>query len=222
MDDTGSRPRGFATDRPPDAIRRYSEAERLTHWAVALLYLALFFSGLALFHPFFFWISGLFGSPTLMRILHPFFGLALAVFFFTYASRLWRDNLLLPSDRRWLRGMVGYMNGKDETPVEGKYNAGQKLMYWSMIASVVGLLLSGLVIWRPYLAPSFGLGARRAAGAIHAIFAFIMFVGIGIHVYAALWTRGSMRAMTRGWVTRTWARYHHPGWYEKMVGKDVR
>jgi formate dehydrogenase subunit gamma len=214
-------PQAFATERPPDAIRRYSEAERLTHWAVALLYLWLFFSGLALFHPYFFWISALFGSPTMMRILHPFFGVALAVLFFAYASRLWRDNLILASDRRWLRGMIAYMNGKDETPVEGKYNAGQKLMYWSMIACVAALLLSGLVLWRPYLAPSFGLPARRAAALIHAVVAFVMFVGIGVHVYAALWTRGSMRAMTRGWVTRTWARYHHPGWYEKTVGKDA-
>ncbi len=211
--------RGFATDRPPDAIRRYSEAERLTHWAVALLYVALFASGLALFHPFFFWISALFGSPTTMRILHPFLGVSLAVLFFAYASRLWRDNLLLPSDRIWLRRMPGYMNGKDETPVEGKYNAGQKLMYWSMIAFVAGLLLTGLVIWRPYLAPSFGMTARRTAGLLHAVFGFVMFVGIGVHFYAAVWTRGSMRAMTRGWVTRTWARYHHPGWYRRMTGK---
>jgi formate dehydrogenase subunit gamma len=213
--------RAFATARPRDAIRRYSEGERLTHWAVALAYVLLFLSGLALFHPFFFWLSALFGSPTLMRILHPFIGVALAVLFLAYASRLWRENLLVESDKRWLRGAMAYMNGRDETPVEGKYNAGQKLMYWSMIVCVVALLVSGVVLWRPYFAPSFGLTARRAAGVVHAIFAFVMFVGIGIHVYAAVWTRGAMRAMTRGWVTRRWARYHHPGWYEKVVREDA-
>jgi formate dehydrogenase subunit gamma len=212
----------FATERPPDAIRRYSEVERLTHWAVALAYVLLFLSGLALFHPFFFWLSALFGTPTLMRILHPFIGVALAVLFLAYASQLWRENVLVGSDRRWLRGAMAYMNGRDETPVEGKYNAGQKLMYWSMIVCVLALLLSGIVLWRPWFADAFGLTARRAAGVVHAIFAFIMFVGIGIHVYAALWTRGAMRAMTRGWVTRTWARYHHPGWYERVVRKEPR
>lgn len=212
----------FATARPPDAIRRYSEAERLTHWAVALAYVALFLSGLALFHPFFFWISSLFGSAAFMRILHPFIGAALAVLFGAYAARLWRENLLSPSDRVWLRNMSGYMTGREEVRVEGKYNAGQKLMYWSMIVCIVGLLLSGLVIWRPYFAPEFSLVARRAAAVIHAIFAFIMFVGIGIHVYAAIWTRGAMRAMTQGWVTPRWARYHHPGWYRRVAGKDVQ
>jgi formate dehydrogenase subunit gamma len=212
----------FATRRPPDAIRRYSEAERLTHWAVAIAYVALFLSGLALFHPFFYWISALFGGGSLMRILHPFLGVALAVLFAAYAARLVRENRFEAGDRRWLRGMGGYMSGHDEVRVEGKYNAGQKLMYWSMIVSVLALLLSGLVIWRPYFAPAFELTTRRAAAVVHVVFAFIMFVGIGIHIYAAIWTRGSMRAMTQGWVSRRWARYHHPGWYEKMVRKEAR
>jgi glycosyltransferase involved in cell wall biosynthesis len=56
---------------------------------------------------------------------------------------------------------------------------------------------------------------------LHAAMAFVMFVGIGIHVYAAYWTKGSIRAMTRGTVTRAWARFHHPGWYAKLVGKDA-
>ena len=215
------RPNGFATSRPPDAIRRYSEAERLTHWAVALAYLALFLSGLALFHPFFYWTSALFGSAALMRILHPFIGVALAILFFAYAVRLVQDNRFSESDRHWLRNMTAYMSGREEARVEGKYNAGQKLMYWSMIVSIAALLVTGIFMWRPYFAPFFTLPVRRFMAVFHAIFAFIMFVGIRIHVYAAVWTRGSMRAMTQGWVTRRWARYHHPGWYEKVVGKDA-
>ncbi|HYG66316.1 MAG TPA: formate dehydrogenase subunit gamma, partial [Anaeromyxobacteraceae bacterium] len=164
-------------------------------------------------------ISGLFGGGTMMRILHPFIGVALGVLFALYAIPLVKDNRILASDRRWLRGMFGYINGREEVPVEGKYNAGQKIMFWSMVVSVLALLLSGLVIWRPYIAPEFGLTARRAASVIHVVFAFIMFVGIGIHIYAAVWTRGSMRAMTRGWVSRRWARYHHPGWYARITGK---
>jgi formate dehydrogenase subunit gamma len=218
------RPKGhaFATARPPDAIRRYSEAERLTHWAVALAYVLLFVSGLALFHPFFYWMSAIFGSPQLMRVVHPFLGVALAVLFLAYAARLWRENLISKSDRRWLGGAWEYMNGRDEVRVEGKYNAGQKLMYWSMVLVIPALLLSGIVLWRPWFAPSFSLGARRAAAIVHVVSAFVMFIGIGIHVYAAVWTKGSMRAMTQGWVTRRWARYHHPGWYERVAGnKDV-
>jgi formate dehydrogenase subunit gamma len=203
-------------------IPRYSQAERLTHWAVALGYVALFLSGLALFHPFFYWTSALFGGGALMRIIHPFLGAAFAVLFYAYALRLVRDNLPLPSDRRWIAGMLDYMAKRGEAvPVEGKYNAGQKAMFWSMVATIALLLATGLLMWRPYFAPGVPLGLRRVANLVHAVMAFIMFVGIGVHVYAAFWTKGSMRAMTRGTVSRAWARFHHPGWYARMVGKDA-
>jgi formate dehydrogenase subunit gamma len=210
--------------QPPRAdaglVPRYTQRERLTHWAVALAYVALFLSGLALFHPFFYWLSALFGGGALMRVIHPFLGAAFAILFFAYALPLWGANRLLPSDRVWLRGMFRYMNrAGEDVPVEGKFNAGQKLMYWSMIAVIAALLVTGLFMWRPYFAPLLAAAARRSAGLIHAAVAFVMFVGIGIHVYAAYWTKGSIRAMTRGTVTRAWARFHHPGWYAKIAGK---
>jgi formate dehydrogenase subunit gamma len=202
-------------------LARYSHGERLTHWAVALAYVVLFLSGLALFHPFFYWTTELFGGGAFMRVIHPFLGVAFAVLFYVYALRLVRDNLLVPSDRKWIAGMVGYMNRRGEdVPVEGKYNAGQKLMYWSMIVVIAILLVTGILMWRPYFAPGFPLGLRRFANVLHAVMAFVMFIGIGVHVYAAYWTKGSMRAMTRGTVSRAWARAHHPGWYARLVGKD--
>jgi formate dehydrogenase subunit gamma len=212
----------FATTRPRDAVLRYSPAERLTHWAVALAYILLFLSGLAMFHPFFWWISALFGSGALMRVLHPFIGVVLAALFLAYAARLWRENLLSTDDRRWLGNAMRYINGDDEARVEGKYNAGQKVMYWSMVVVIPVLLLSGIALWRPWFAPALSLGTRRVAALVHVISAFVMFVGIGIHVYAALWTRGSMRAMTQGWVSARWARYHHPGWYERVSASTTR
>jgi formate dehydrogenase subunit gamma len=206
----------------PNLIPRYTHAERLTHWAVAVLYVALFLSGLALFHPFFFWTSALFGGAAFMRVIHPFLGVALAVVFYAYALRLWRDNLFVASDGKWIRSMFRYMNRTGEdVPVEGKYNAGQKYMYWSMILVIAGLLVTGILIWRPYFAPSIAAPVKRASGLIHAVLAFIMFVGIGVHIYAAYWTKGSIRAMTRGTVTRAWARFHHPGWYARTTGKDA-
>jgi formate dehydrogenase subunit gamma len=205
--------------RDPNLLERYSAASRLAHWAVAIAYVLLFLSGLALFHPYFYWLSLVWGGGAFMRIMHPFLGVALAVLFFFYALRLWRDNLLVPSDREWLDKMLDYMNKKAEVRVEGKYNAGQKLMYWSMVPIIAVLLLTGIVLWQPYFAPSFSTGLRRAAGLLHAIASFIMFVGIGVHVYAAYWTKGSIRSMVRGTVSAAWARFHHPAWYREVTEK---
>jgi formate dehydrogenase subunit gamma len=210
--------------RRRDLLVRYGHGERLTHWGVAIAYVFLFLSGLALFHPFFFWTSALFGGGPLMRVLHPFCGVVLALLFYPYAARLGRDNRMTPGDWVWVRHMFAYINKHEakEVPPAGKYNAGQKLMYWSMILFIAVLLVTGVIMWQPYFAPSFSAVTRTAAGVLHAVCAFVMFVGIGIHVYAAYWTKGSMKAMTRGTVTRAWARMHHPGWYAEMTGKDGR
>jgi formate dehydrogenase subunit gamma len=52
---------------------------------------------------------------------------------------------------------------------------------------------------------------------IHAATAFVLIVGIIVHIYAALWVKGSIRAMTRGTVTLGWARKHHPRWFRESI-----
>ncbi len=201
-------------------ILRYRVPERLTHWAIAIDFIFLFTSGLAMFHPFFYWLAGLFGGGQFMRFLHPLAGVLLVLLFYPYASRLGRDNRWLPADTQWVRHMFAYMR-KEHVPIDShKYNGGQKLMYWSMVPIIALLFLTGILVWQPWFAPSFSAGTRRVGGLLHAIAAFIMFIGIGIHWYAAYWTKGSVRAMVRGWVTPAWARFHYPAWYRDVTGKD--
>lgn len=203
--------------KDPNLIRRYSTGARLTHTAVAIAYVYLFLTGLALFHPAFYWLAAFSGGGELMRILHPWVGVGLGVFFLGYALTLWRDNLLKKNDGAWLGTMFRYMRKEHEgIPEQGKYNAGQKVLFWSMLLFVTALLLSGLVVWQPYFAPSFTAQMRMLASVVHAITAFLMFIGIGIHIYAAIWTKGSIKAITQGTVTRAWARYHHPAWAREV------
>jgi formate dehydrogenase subunit gamma len=204
-----------------DQLQRHSNASRIAHWAVAIVFVFLFLSGLALFHPFFYWLAFVFGGGTLMRFIHPLAGAALVILFYPYALSHLRDNRWLPADGQWVRHMFAYMR-KDHADVgeTGKYNAGQKMMFWSMLPIIAVLAVTGVMLWQPWFAPAFSAGARRVAGLVHAVAAFVMFVGIGVHVYAAIWTRGSIDAMIRGTVSRAWARFHHPGWYREVAGKD--
>ncbi len=202
-----------------DLILRHPVGERVTHWSVAIAFVILFLSGLAMFHPFFFWLSLLFGSGQFMRFLHPLAGVALAVLFYPYAVRVWNDNRWLPADSAWVRNMFAFMRKEYHAEGTGKYNGGQKLMFWSMVPIIALLFVTGITIWQPWFAPRFSPGIRRVAGLLHATCAFIMFVGIGIHWYAAYWTRGSIQAMVRGTVTRAWAQFHHPVWYAEISRK---
>ena len=209
------------TDKQGDLILRHPVGERIAHWAVAIVFVFLFLSGLAMFHPFFFWLSFLFGEGQFMRFIHPIAGVALVLLFYPYAAQVWKDNRWRPADSAWVKHMWGFMRKEFHAADTGKYNAGQKLMFWSMVPIIAALLLTGIALWQPWFAPAFSPTLRRVAGLLHAICAFIMFVGIGVHWYAAYWTRGAVRAMVRGTVTRAWAKFHHPVWYREVTGKDA-
>ena len=205
---------------PDGRILRHGHTERVVHWAIAITFMFLFLSGLAMFSPLFFWLSAVFGGGQFMRFLHPIAGIVLVVLFYPYAWRLRADNHWTAVDSNWVENMTAYMRKEAHLPDTGKYNAGQKLMYWSMIPVIAVLLVTGIALWQPWFAPAFSAGTRRVAGLVHAVMAFVMFIGIGVHWYAAYWTKGSIRSMVRGTVSRAWAKFHHPGWYRQLTGKD--
>jgi len=201
-------------------IRRYDANERLVHWIVAILFILLTASGLAFFHPAFWFLSVLLGGGTWARILHPFIGVLMFVFFFVMAMRYWGDNKIQPYDREWGKRLSDVINNRDDNlPPIDKYNVGQKQLFWTMVVTMVLLIVSGIMMWRPYFAGAFPIPLIRIAAVVHMLSAFVLIVGIIVHVYAALfWVRGSLRAMTRGTVSRAWAKHHHPLWYRRMTG----
>lgn len=201
-------------------IQRYTAMERSTHWVVAIAFILAALSGLALFHPAFFFLTNLFGGGPWTRILHPFIGVLMFLSFIVLAVRFWSLNRITPADREWRRRIKDVLRNRDQgLPEVGKYNAGQKYLFWVMVICVPLLLLSGFVIWQPWFAPIFPIVLLRIAVVVHALAAWIMILGIVVHVYAAIWVRGTIRAMTRGTVTEAWARHHHRAWYRQMTGK---
>jgi formate dehydrogenase subunit gamma len=211
MNDTTSDPRRRT-------IERYTPNERTNHWIVAIVFILTAFSGLALFHPALFWLSALLGGGTWTRILHPFLGLLMAVFFALLAVALWRFNKMEPRDWQWLRQGREVLNNREaHAPEVGRYNGGQKLLFFVLVVSILGLLLSGIVIWRQYFSMYFSIGAIRIAAVVHAISAFVLICAIVVHIYAAFWVKGSIAAMTRGTVTPGWAWKHHRAWFREKI-----
>lgn len=201
-------------------IQRYSAGERSNHWFTAICFVLLALSGLALFHPAFFWLASLFGGGPWTRILHPFVGLAMFVSFLLLAWRMARDNRMTAADRQWLGKYKDVLANREENlPEVGKYNGGQKLLFHVLVLCMIGLLLSGIVIWRAYFSLYFPVGVVRAASVLHALCAFGMICAIIVHVYAAIWVKGSVRAMVRGTVTPGWAWKHHRAWFREVSRK---
>ena len=201
-------------------VRRYDANERLNHWSVAILFVLLAASGLAFFHPAFWFLSGLLGGGTWARILHPFLGVLMFVLFSIMAIRYWDDNKIKPYDREWGKRLSDVIGNRDhDLPQIDKYNLGQKWLFWVMVVTMTLLVVSGVVIWRPYFAEAFHINVIRIAAVIHAVSAFILILGIIVHIYAGVfWVVGSLRAMTRGTVSHAWARHHHALWHRRVSG----
>ena len=207
----------------PKLIERYEPADRINHWVVAITFLLLAASGLALFHPSLFFLSNVLGGGPWTRILHPFLGVVMFVAFAALALRFWRHNIVDECDEQWLKQWRDVINKREaQLPESGRYNAGQKVLFWVMVACLLVLLLSGLVIWQPYFAPWFNITAVRIAVVLHAIAAFLLILGIIVHIYAAIWVKGSVRAMIRGYVTAAWAKQHHRAWYKELTSARPR
>ena len=209
----------------PVAVRRYRAFTRLNHWVMALSMILLILSGFALFEPSLFFLTGIFGGGQTARWLHPFLGLVLFLSFLSMFIQLWRLNLPAREDGKWLANLDAVIKGEEERlPELGKYNAGQKVVFWGMAGLILVMLVTGAMMWVEYVplwaeyAPALAtIPARRIALALHALAAFGTVMILIVHIYAAFWTRGTLSAMTRGTVSGGWAFRHHRKWFRELA-----
>ena len=88
--------------------------------------------------------------------------------------------------------------------------------FWIAALSLAVLLVTGFMFWRPWFAPFFPISLMRVAVLLHSIAAVALIASIIVHVYAAIWVKGTVRAMTRGTVSDEWAKANHPLWREEV------
>jgi formate dehydrogenase subunit gamma len=199
--------------RPREVIIRYTKANRINHWITAICFVLLLLSGLSMFHPMLFFLSGLFGGGQWTRAVHPWIGCVLLLSYIGMIIQFWRANLPERSDVEWMKSITHVLQNEEETvPPVGRNNAGQKFVFWSMALLVPVLFFSGLVIWEVYFGEATSIPVQRAAVLIHSLAAIAAILIWITHVYAAIWVRNSVRAMTQGYVTPGWAWRHHRKW----------
>lgn len=203
-------------------LLRYTAGDRTNHWLTVLFFLGAGLSGLAFFHPSLFFLSHLFGGGPWARILHPFMGVLMALCFVVMFFRFRHHNHMTDLDKRWLKQAPELIRTSDESrmPPVGRYNAGQKIVFWVMSFSLLVLVVTGFMFWQPWFADAFPIPLRRVAVLLHAFSATVLILTVIVHIYAAIWVRGTLRAMTRGTVTEGWARQNHPLWHRELTDKQ--
>ncbi len=200
-------------------LLRYTPSERANHWLTAILFFLTALSGLAFFEPLYYPLTLLFAGGVWTRIIHPFFGVVMLISFAVMYANFRKLNVMTPADWEWLHHVREMVNSDDRNmPEAGKFNGGQKLLFWLLAVCMALLFLSGIVIWRAYFSFLFPIWLIRFASVVHAALAAIMIGLILFHIYAAIWTRESIGAMLYGRVRRAWAKQHHPAWFREMIG----
>jgi formate dehydrogenase subunit gamma len=204
-------------------VPRYSALQRVNHWLAAILFVLLTLSGLAMFYPWLYFFSAFFGGGQATRFLHPWFGVGLVVSFFFLAVQFVRNNIPNRDDVKWMRNFRKVMtNDHENLPELGKYNAGQKGVYWSQTFLILALLITGIMIWDQYFYGWTSTPTKRVALLVHSLAAVSAIAMIIVHIYAGIWIKGTGRAMTRGSVTGGWAYLHHRKWLRRVIAQEIR
>ena len=223
--DGDPRPLHHAKSEAPEVmyVPRYTGVQRVNHWITAILFTLLTLSGLAMFTPYLFSLTGLFGGGQATRAIHPWFGVALAVSFFFLFVRFWRLNIPNKDDVEWTKHIGDVVTNRDDRlPELGKYNAGQKGVFWGQTALIAVMFVTGLIIWNTYFGGYTTIETQRWALLAHSLAAVIAIAIIVVHIYAGIWVRGTGRAMVRGTVTGGWAYRHHRKWFRQIAGGKAR
>jgi len=201
---------------PNNRVLRYNFRERMIHWSAAVSYVYLLLTGLAFWSPWLSWIAVVLGGGWVSARLHPWAGLI-----FTFAVLLmyaqWADQMHeTPADKAWWAAMNHYISNEDEqVPPAGRFNGGQKFLFWSFFWCGILLLLSGVVLWYPVQFPA---AVRLVAIFIHPVAALITIGLFMLHVYmGTAYERGAFGSVIRGDVSRAFAMRHHRTWFEDLV-----
>jgi formate dehydrogenase subunit gamma len=127
-----------------------------------------------------------------------------------------RDNLPNRIDLAWLRAGGGFL-GRGH-PASGRFNAGQKLVFWITVLGGGLVAASGYVLIFPFTVTD--IGGMQWAHSIHGILSVLMIAAMLAHIYiGTLGTEGAYEAMGSGRVDYNYAREHHSLWVDEELAK---
>ena len=156
--------------RPRGMVTRYGTVTRINHWITAGCFVLLTLSGLAMFHPLMFWLSGLFGGGQWTRAVHPWIGIVLLISYAGMFVQFWRDNLWNRDDLAWMLAIDRVLANEEEgVPEVGRFNAGQKFVFWAMALLIPVLFFTGIAIWEGYFTSYTSIELQRVAVLIHSL-----------------------------------------------------
>lgn len=212
-------------DAGPSALKilRFNGFERFAHWLMAVSFVVLAITGLNL----------VFGRATILplfgenvfgtlsawgKLAHNYMGFAfmlgLILAFVSWVAHNIPDKL----DVAWVKQGGGLFT-KGVHPPAKKFNAGQKVIFWSVILGGAALSFTGVMLLFPWLAG--GEAGWQFYQVIHGIVSAILTAIIIAHIYiGSVGMEGAFDAMGSGEVDLNWAKEHHSLWVDEVQAQE--
>ncbi len=208
-------------------VPRFGSVDRFAHWLTAVSFISLALTGLILVfgRTLLIPVIGHWAySPlaNLSKYLHNWSGLPFVIGILMMLVLWLRDNIPARSDITWIRQAGGMFNAPGTPhPETGRFNAGQKIIFWTVVLGGLGLSVTGYLLMAPFFFT--GVGGMQVFHVIHALLAVVLVAVILVHIYiGTLGMEGAFDAMGRGEVDENWAKEHHRGWYEAEAKHHAR
>jgi formate dehydrogenase subunit gamma len=214
----------IAEGRSGQKILRFKAFERFSHWLTAVSFVVLGLTGLNI----------TFGKIVLLPLVGPdaFSDISQAAKYvhnftsFSFVAGLvfvivifFRDNLFERVDLDWLKQGGGFIKNK-HAPA-GRFNLGEKLVYWFSLAAGIAVSASGFLLLFPFYGTD--IADMQLAQVVHAVVAVLFVALILAHIYiGTLGMEGAFEAMGSGEVDLNWAKEHHDLWLARQLDNEDR
>jgi formate dehydrogenase subunit gamma len=205
-------------------IERFTGFERFVHWLTATSFIALGLTGLNI----------RFGRGVLMPLIgedafasvsqlgktvHNYTSFAF-ILGIVLMLLIWiGHNLPAKGDGAWIKAGGGIFK-KGVHPPAGKFNAGQKLIFWAVILLGGAIAVTGLLMMFPFYFSS--MGGMQLSTFLHSVLSIILIGVIFAHIYiGTIGMQGAFDAMGTGKVDINWAKEHHSRWVDQVQGRKT-
>src|ERR1700730_14155539 len=212
----------IAEGRSGQKILRFKAFERFSHWLTAVSFVVLGLTGLNI----------TFGKILLLplvgpdafsdiseasKYVHNFTSFAFMAGLILIVVIFFKDNLLERVDIDWLKQGGGFIKNK-HAPA-GRFNLGEKAVYWLSLFAGIAVSVSGILLLFPFYGTN--IADMQLAQVVHAVVAVLFIALILAHIYiGTLGMEGAFEAMGTGEVDLNWAKEHHDRWLAQQLAKE--
>ena len=212
----------ISAGRSGKKVHRFSAFERFSHWLTAVSFVTLGLTGLNI----------TFGKILLLPVIgqdafsslsqaakyiHNFTSFAFVIGLVLIVAMWFKDNIPRKVDIDWLRQGGGFI--KSRHAPAGRFNAGEKAVFWIALIAGAAVAASGFLLLLPfYITDILGM---QVAQVLHAVIAVLFVAVILAHIYiGTLGMEGAFEAMGTGEVDLNWAKEHHDLWLRDQLAKQ--